>query len=145
MTSIWRKKTHKNHKENDTFWRWKYKIEDYFHLRGKWDQKQSINILKISKEMILFQKCRQNIEEKDSNAQVEWDFLLKKTKKNTFSRWWGKGFARTIGDKKFWRWLSTQISNQIIGIPLWFQKKLEFWFSKWFQIFPKKIWKFLKS
>ena len=140
MTSIWRKKTHKNHKENDIFWWWKYKIEDYFHLRGKWDQKQSISILKISKEMILFQKCRQNIEEKDSNAQVEWDFLLKKTKKfNSFLRWWGKGFARTIGNEKFWRWLSTQISNQIMVIPLWFPEYSNFDFRN-DSIFSKKNW-----
>ena len=24
---IWRKKTHKKHKENNIFWQWKYKIE----------------------------------------------------------------------------------------------------------------------
>ena len=38
-------------------------------LQGKWDQKQNINLVKITKKLTLFHKSRENIDENDSNPQ----------------------------------------------------------------------------
>ena len=48
------------------------KIENYLDLQEKWDQKQNINLIKITKNLILFHKSRENkfIDENDSNSQV---------------------------------------------------------------------------
>ena len=141
MTWIWMKKIHKKPKENDIFWRWKNKVENYLDLQGKWDQKENINLVKITKKLSLFHKSRENIDENDSNPQGKWEFLLKKnSKKNTFSKWKCKGFACIIGKWKFFWTLSNQITSQkfffYLGIYFFFRKvHLEFWkvsFSLWF-------------
>ena len=40
-----------------------------YNLQGKWDQKQNINLVKITKKLTLFHKSRENIDENDSNPQ----------------------------------------------------------------------------
>ena len=52
-------------------------------LQGKWDQKQNINLVKISKRLTLFHKPREDLDEIDSNPQSKREFLFKKTLKKT--------------------------------------------------------------
>ena len=95
---------------------------------------------KSGRNLTLFHKSRENIDENDSNPQSKWEFLFKKTKKNTFSKWKCNDFARITGKWNFFWTLSKKITSQKIffylGIFFFFEEfDLEFWivsFRSWF-------------
>ena len=63
----------------------------------------------------------------------------KKSKKTTFQSKNARASPVPNGKKNFGDVLSTQTSNQIMEIPLWFQKYSNFHFQNFLKIFNKKI------
>ena len=52
-------------------------------VHWKQDQKHNINLVKISKKLTIFHKSRENIDEADSNTQVQNEIFCKKNSKKT--------------------------------------------------------------